>query len=47
MNRNEIQLMLENHKSKLYSKFGIINIGIFYGYVRSEEKFESDIDICS
>lgn len=45
MDRNEIQLVLERHKTELQNKFGVVSIGLFGSYARNEENAESDIDI--
>lgn len=45
MDRNEIQLILAEHKTELQKQFGVVNIGLFGSYARNEENAESDIDI--
>ncbi len=45
MDRNDIKLVLERHKTELQNKFGVVNIGLFGSYARHEENAESDIDI--
>lgn len=45
MDRNEIQLVLERHKTELQNKFGVVSIGLFGSYARNEENAKSDIDI--
>ena len=45
MDRNDIQLVLERHKTELQNKFGVVSIGLFGSYARNEENADSDIDI--
>lgn len=41
----EIKAILENHKERIRSKYGVILIGIFGSCARGEQRETSDVDI--
>ncbi|MDD8018318.1 MAG: nucleotidyltransferase family protein [Bacteroidota bacterium] len=43
--RNEIELLLKQHKKELESIFFIKEIGLFGSFVRNEQNERSDVDI--
>jgi predicted nucleotidyltransferase len=42
---DEITLLLREHKSHLAEQYGVVQLGVFGSYVRSEQRPDSDIDI--
>ena len=44
-NLEEIKRILAEHKEEIREKYGVIIMGVFGSYVRSEQKETSDIDI--
>lgn len=46
MNQEEVLNKLKQYKQKYAQKYGILQLGIFGSFARSEEQSTSDLDIC-
>jgi predicted nucleotidyltransferase len=46
MNRQEILSQLKQYKKQYAKKYGILQLGIFGSFARSQEQATSDLDIC-
>jgi predicted nucleotidyltransferase len=42
---SEIKHLLQDQKTYLYERYGVVEIGVFGSYVRDEQRSDSDIDI--